>query len=112
MPKVVSFMVNAPSQFKWLINVSTLAQRCRYGWGRSSHCLQFTLKGAHHTRRPDIILFVNDLPLALIELKNPADLNALHSMQCAKVEGHLFHFKPKHERSPCRSPPSFSWAKR
>jgi type I restriction enzyme R subunit len=37
---------------------------------------QFTLKGAHHTRRPDIILFVNGLPLALIELKNPADLNA------------------------------------
>ena len=37
---------------------------------------QFTLKGAHHTRRPDIVLFVNGLPLALIELKNPADLNA------------------------------------
>ena len=37
---------------------------------------QFTLKGAHHTRRPDIILFVNGLPLVLIELKNPADLNA------------------------------------
>ena len=37
---------------------------------------QFTLKGVHHTRRPDIILFVNGLPLALIELKNPADLNA------------------------------------
>ena len=37
---------------------------------------QFTLKGAHHTRRPDIILFVNGLPLVLIELKNPADANA------------------------------------
>ena len=37
---------------------------------------QFTLKGAHHTRRPDIILFVNGLPLVLIELKKPADLNA------------------------------------
>ena len=34
-------MVDAPSLFKWLINVSTLARRCRYGWGRSSHCLQF-----------------------------------------------------------------------
>jgi type I restriction enzyme R subunit len=31
---------------------------------------------AHHTRRPDIILFVNGLPLVLLELKNPADLNA------------------------------------
>ena len=37
---------------------------------------QFTIKGAHHTRRPDIILFVNGLPLVLVELKNPADLNA------------------------------------
>ncbi|QIL43943.1 type I restriction endonuclease subunit R [Acidovorax sp. HDW3] len=34
---------------------------------------QFTIKGAHHTRRPDIILFVNGLPLVLIELKNPTD---------------------------------------
>ena len=37
---------------------------------------QFTIKGAHHTRRPDIILFVNGLPLALLELKNPADQTA------------------------------------
>jgi len=37
---------------------------------------QFTLKGAHHTRRPDIVLFINGLPVVLIELKNPADLNA------------------------------------
>jgi type I restriction enzyme R subunit len=34
---------------------------------------QFSIKGAHHTRRPDIILFVNGLPLVLLELKNPAD---------------------------------------
>ncbi len=33
---------------------------------------QFTIKGPNHTRRPDIILFVNGLPLVLIELKNPA----------------------------------------
>ena len=37
---------------------------------------QFSIKGPHHTRRPDIILFVNGLPLVLIELKNPADENA------------------------------------
>ncbi|WP_018151175.1 type I restriction endonuclease subunit R [Leeia oryzae] len=37
---------------------------------------QFTIKGAHHSRRPDIILFVNGLPLVLLELKNPADENA------------------------------------
>ena len=34
----------------------------------------FSIKGAHHTRRPDIVLFVNGLPLVLLELKNPADL--------------------------------------
>ncbi len=37
---------------------------------------QFSIKGAHHTRRPDVILFVNGLPLVLLELKNPADENA------------------------------------
>lgn len=37
---------------------------------------QFSIRGPKHTRRPDIILFVNGLPLVLIELKNPADLNA------------------------------------
>jgi type I restriction enzyme, R subunit len=37
---------------------------------------QFTLKGPHHTRRPDVILFVNGLPLVLLELKNPSDENA------------------------------------
>ncbi len=37
---------------------------------------QFSIKGSRHTRRPDIILFINGLPLVLIELKNPADLSA------------------------------------
>jgi type I restriction enzyme R subunit len=37
---------------------------------------QFTIKGPHHTRRPDIVLFINGLPLVLIELKNPADKHA------------------------------------
>lgn len=37
---------------------------------------QFTIKGPHHTRRPDIILFINGLPLALIELKNTVNKNA------------------------------------
>jgi len=37
---------------------------------------QFSIKGPHHTRRPDIILFINGLPLVLIELKNPGDGNA------------------------------------
>jgi len=37
---------------------------------------QFSIKGAKYTRRPDIILFINGLPLVLLELKNPADQNA------------------------------------
>jgi type I restriction enzyme, R subunit len=37
---------------------------------------QFSIKGAKQTRRPDIILFVNGLPLVLLELKNPADEKA------------------------------------
>ncbi|MDP4272202.1 MAG: HsdR family type I site-specific deoxyribonuclease, partial [Bacteroidota bacterium] len=34
---------------------------------------QFSIAGAKHTRRPDIVVFVNGLPLAVLELKNPAD---------------------------------------
>jgi type I restriction enzyme R subunit len=37
---------------------------------------QFTVIEGEHDRRPDIVLFVNGLPLAVIELKNPADENA------------------------------------
>jgi type I restriction enzyme R subunit len=37
---------------------------------------QFSIKGSKYTRRPDIILFINGLPLVLLELKNPADENA------------------------------------
>lgn len=37
---------------------------------------QFTIYGPKQPRRPDIILFVNGLPLVLLELKNPADLHA------------------------------------
>lgn len=34
---------------------------------------QFSIAGPKQTRRPDIVLFINGLPLAVIELKNPAD---------------------------------------
>ena len=37
---------------------------------------QFTVVEGQHTRRPDIVVFVNGLPLGAIELKNPADENA------------------------------------
>jgi len=37
---------------------------------------QFSIEGPKYTRRPDIVVFINGLPLAVIELKNPADENA------------------------------------
>ena len=37
---------------------------------------QFTVVENNHERRPDIVLFVNGLPLGVIELKNPADEDA------------------------------------
>ncbi len=39
-------------------------------------CNQFTVTENNITKRPDIVLFVNGLPLAVIELKNPADEHA------------------------------------
>jgi type I restriction enzyme R subunit len=37
---------------------------------------QFTVIEGQHNRRPDVVLFVNGLPLGVIELKNAADVNA------------------------------------
>jgi type I restriction enzyme R subunit len=37
---------------------------------------QFTVVEGQYNRRPDIVLFVNGLPLAIVELKNPADEQA------------------------------------
>ncbi len=37
---------------------------------------QFTVAEGQHNRRPDVVVFVNGLPLAVLELKNPADENA------------------------------------
>ncbi|WP_068670224.1 type I restriction endonuclease subunit R [Thermosulfurimonas dismutans] len=52
---------------------------------------QFTVTEGRHTRRPDIVLFVNGLPLVIIELKNPADeeatiWTAYQQLQTYKVE--------------------------
>jgi type I restriction enzyme R subunit len=37
---------------------------------------QYTIKGTKGNRRPDIVVFINGLPVSVIELKNPADTNA------------------------------------
>lgn len=38
--------------------------------------VEYTDNGQKETRRPDILLFVNGIPVCIIELKNPADANA------------------------------------
>ncbi|MDY0231143.1 MAG: type I restriction endonuclease subunit R [Candidatus Saccharicenans sp.] len=52
---------------------------------------QFTVVENKHARRPDIVAFVNGIPLAIIELKNPADqkatiLSAFNQLQTYKAE--------------------------
>ncbi|HPG39965.1 MAG TPA: type I restriction endonuclease subunit R [bacterium] len=37
---------------------------------------QYTVVEQHQNKRPDVILFINGLPLVVIELKNPADAQA------------------------------------
>lgn len=38
--------------------------------------VEYTNNGQKENRRPDVLLFVNGLPLCVIELKNPADAHA------------------------------------
>lgn len=58
---------------------------------------QFTVIEGQHNRRPDIVVFVNGLPLGVIELKNAADEDATiwtawHQLQTYKQEiPSLFH---------------------
>ena len=42
---------------------------------------QFTVTENKHERRPDVVLFINGLPLALIELKNPVGRGG-HGLEC------------------------------
>lgn len=59
---------------------------------------QFTVIEGQHNRRPDIVVFVNGLPLAVIELKNAADEDttiwtAYNQLQTYKQQiGSLFHY--------------------
>ncbi len=52
---------------------------------------QFSVSEDHHTRRADIVVFLNGLPLVLLELKNAADegatiRSAFHQFQTYKAE--------------------------
>ena len=55
------------------------AQLVDFTWASRNDFLvvnQFTITGTKKPRRPDLVCFVNGLPLGLIELKNPADKQA------------------------------------
>ena len=65
---------------------------------------QFSVVENKHSRRADIVLFVNGLPLAVVELKNAADENAtiwtaFQQLQTYKAEG-----------SPRSSPRTCCWS--
>lgn len=59
---------------------------------------QFTIIENGHQRRPDVIIFINGIPLATFELKNPADANvdirhAFNQLQTYKSDiPTLFHY--------------------
>lgn len=63
--------------------------------------VEYTNNGQVETRRPDILLFVNGMPLCVIELKNPADAHATIFDAYEQVTirywrdiPHLLHFCP------------------
>ncbi|PBC73983.1 type I restriction endonuclease subunit R [Fibrobacter intestinalis] len=63
--------------------------------------VDYVNNGQTKTRRPDILLFVNGLPLCILELKNPADANAtIHDaweqiyFRYWRDIPHLLHFCP------------------
>jgi len=52
---------------------------------------QYSIEGPKLTRRPDLVVFINGMPLAVLELKNPADTNAdiwhaFHQLQTYKED--------------------------
>ncbi len=63
--------------------------------------VEYTNNGQNETRRPDILLFVNGMPLCVIELKNPADAHATIFNGWEQIYNrywrdipHLLHFCP------------------
>lgn len=63
--------------------------------------VEYTNNGLVENRRPDILLFVNGLPLCIIELKNPADANATINDAWEQINirywrdiPHLLHYCP------------------
>lgn len=61
-------------------------------------CNQFTVTEKNVNKRPDAVLFVNGLPLVVIELKNPTDENATVQKAFIQLQNYknaipaLFHY--------------------
>jgi type I restriction enzyme, R subunit len=61
-------------------------------------CNQFTVIENNINKRPDVVIFVNGLPLVVIELKNPADENATVAKAFTQLQNYknaipsLFHY--------------------
>lgn len=63
--------------------------------------VEYTNNGKNETRRPDVMLYVNGMPLCVIELKNPADAHAtIHdaweqiNIRYWRDIPHLLHYCP------------------
>ncbi len=63
--------------------------------------IEYTNNGKNETRRPDVVLYVNGLPLCIVELKNPADDKAtIHdaweqiNIRYWRDIPHLLHYCP------------------
>ncbi len=63
--------------------------------------VEYTNNGRKENRRPDVLLFVNGMPLCVIELKNPADKNATVFAAWEQINirywrdiPHLLHYCP------------------
>jgi type I restriction enzyme R subunit len=49
---------------------------------------QFTIVQNHNNKRPDVLLFINGIPLVLFELKNPANENATCHMAFEQLQAY------------------------
>lgn len=63
--------------------------------------IEYTNNGRNETRRPDVVLYVNGMPLCVVELKNPADARAtIHdaweqiNIRYWRDIPHLLHYCP------------------
>jgi type I restriction enzyme R subunit len=49
---------------------------------------QYSIQGADSVRRPDVVVFVNGIPLAVFELKNPTTVSATAETAIAQLDGY------------------------